>query len=124
MPQMFRPEFLNRVDETIVFHSLGEKELAKIVDIQLGGLRKRLADRTIGLEISDAARLHLVREGHEPAYGARPLKRAIQRELETPLARLLLQGEIRDGQTVTVDLDATGGLKFRALGAEEVTVNS
>jgi ATP-dependent Clp protease ATP-binding subunit ClpB len=119
MRRAFRPEFLNRIDEIIVFHALSEEHLAKIVDIQLGGLRKRLADRNITLEIDQEARRHLVRAGYEPAYGARPLKRAIQRELETPLARLLLQGVVRDGQTVVIGLDeASGSLRFSAAGAE------
>src|SRR5208283_762474 len=83
----FRPEFLNRVDETIVFHALTEDNLKKIVDVQLGQLRKRLDERHITLELTDAARTHLVRAGFDPAYGARPLKRTIQKEIETPLAR-------------------------------------
>ena len=105
MRRHFRPEFLNRVDETIVFHALSEAHLKEIVEIQLGGIRKRLADRHIELELTDAAREHLVRTGHEPGYGARPLKRAIQREIETPMARMILQGEIRERQTVLVDFD-------------------
>jgi len=99
----FRPEFLNRVDEIIVFHALGEEELKHIVEIQLGRLRQRLADRKIELELTDAARTHLVRAGYDPSYGARPLKRAVQREIETPLARKLLARDIREGQKVLVD---------------------
>jgi ATP-dependent Clp protease ATP-binding subunit ClpB len=99
----FRPEFLNRVDEIIQFHSLGKEHLKKIVEIQLEVLRVRLAERHIVLELSEAAREFLVRAGHDPAYGARPLKRAIQREIETPLARRILAGELRDGQTILVD---------------------
>ncbi|HEY6390498.1 MAG TPA: ATP-dependent chaperone ClpB [Bryobacteraceae bacterium] len=110
----FRPEFLNRVDETIVFHALSEEHLKQIVEIQLNGLRKRLADRHIELELSDRARGHLVRSGYDPAYGARPLKRAIQREIETPMARLILAGEVRDGRQVLVDLDSAGKLKFES----------
>ncbi len=108
----FRPEFLNRVDETIVFHSLSEEHLKQIVEIQLNGLRKRLADRNIQIELTDRARGHLVRSGYDPTYGARPLKRAIQREIETPMARKILGGEVRDGQTVSVDLDPSGHLSF------------
>jgi ATP-dependent Clp protease ATP-binding subunit ClpB len=108
----FRPEFLNRVDETIVFHSLSEEDLKQIVEIQLNGLRKRLAERHIELELSDRARGHLVRSGYDPNYGARPLKRAIQREIETPMARMILGGEIRDGQHVFVDLGPSGKLQF------------
>jgi ATP-dependent Clp protease ATP-binding subunit ClpB len=93
----FRPEFLNRVDETIVFHTLSEEHLKQIIEIQLNGLRRRLAERHIELELSDRARGHLVRSGYDPAYGARPLKRAIQREIETPMERLILGGELRNG---------------------------
>ncbi|HYL75712.1 MAG TPA: ATP-dependent chaperone ClpB [Bryobacteraceae bacterium] len=110
----FRPEFLNRVDETIVFHSLAEEHLKEIVEIQLNGLRKRLADRHIEIELTDRARAFLVRSGYDPTYGARPLKRAIQREIETPMARRILGGEIRDGQRVLVDLDSSGNLKFES----------
>jgi ATP-dependent Clp protease ATP-binding subunit ClpB len=100
---LFRPEFLNRVDEIITFHSLTEPQLKKIVDIQLMGLRSRLAERHIELELTDAARERLVKVGYDPAFGARPLKRAIQKEIETPLARKLVSGEIRDGQKVIAD---------------------
>jgi len=110
----FRPEFLNRVDEIIVFHALNEEHLKQIVDIQLNGLRKRLADRHIELELTDPARVHLVRTGYDPTYGARPLKRAIQREIETPIARQILGGEIRDGHLVQVDLDSSGKLTFKS----------
>ena len=110
----FRPEFLNRVDEIIVFHALSEQHLKQIVDIQLDGLRKRLADRHIELELTDRARGYLVRTGYDPNYGARPLKRAIQREIETPMARMILGGEIRDGHHVLVDLDSSGKLKFES----------
>lgn len=99
----FRPEFLNRIDDIIVFHALDERHLKEIVDIQLGRLRKRLAERRIELELTDAARTFLVSEGYDPAYGARPLKRAIQREVETPMARKILEGSVRDGQKVLVD---------------------
>jgi len=113
----FRPEFLNRVDETIVFHSLSEEHLKQIVDIQLNGLRKRLADRHVELELTDRARGYLVRSGYDPAYGARPLKRAIQREIETPMARRILAGEVRDGQQVLVDVDPSGKLIFESKNA-------
>jgi len=109
----FRPEFLNRVDETIVFHTLTEEHLKQIVEIQLTGLRRRLAERHIELQLTEAARGHLVRSGYDPAYGARPLKRAIQREVETPLARLILASEVHDGQDVQVDLDTSGKLNFK-----------
>jgi len=114
--RFFRPEFLNRLDEIIVFHALTEEHLMKIVDIQLERLRERLKDRHIQLELTEEAKRYLVRVGYDPVYGARPLKRAIQREVETPLARRILQGTVRDGQTVTVDYDpARGELTFAAV---------
>ena len=113
----FRPEFLNRIDETIVFHALSEDHLKQIVEVQLAGLRKRLAERHIEIELSDRARGYLARSGYDPTYGARPLKRAIQREIETPLARRILGGEIRDGQHLFIDLDELGHLHFETEGA-------
>ena len=101
--RQFRPEFLNRVDEIVVFRALTEAELAKIVDIQLEGLRRRLGERRITIEISEEARAHLARIGYDPIFGARPLKRVIQREVETPVARLIVAGKLRDGSTVRVD---------------------
>jgi ATP-dependent Clp protease ATP-binding subunit ClpB len=109
MRHHFRPEFLNRVDEVIVFHALSEEHLKQIVEIQLARLRARLAERHIQLQLTDAARTHLVRTGYNPVYGARPLKRVIQKQVETELGRLLLKGDVRDGQTVIVDYDAAGG---------------
>ena len=103
MREHFRPEFLNRIDDIIVFHALSEEDLRKIVDIQLERLRARLAERNIKLKLSDAAKLHLVHTGYDPVYGARPLKRAIQKKVETPISRLIIQGMIRDGQTIVVD---------------------
>jgi ATP-dependent Clp protease ATP-binding subunit ClpB len=102
MRHHFRPEFLNRVDEIVVFHSLTEADLKKILDIQLQRLRTRLADRNIEIELTAEAASHLAREGYDPVYGARPLKRAIQKELETPIGRRLLAGEIHDGEKVIV----------------------
>jgi len=111
----FRPEFLNRVDEIIVFHALTEGELTKIVEIQLGRLRERLADRKIAIALSDEAKKFLVSQGYDPSYGARPLKRTIQKEIETPLARMLLKGEVRDGSAVNVEYDAShDSLRFVA----------
>jgi ATP-dependent Clp protease ATP-binding subunit ClpB len=109
MRRHFRPEFLNRVDEIVVFHALTQEDLMQIVDIQLQRLRKRLEERHITLELTVAARKHLVSVGHDPTYGARPLKRAIQKEVETRLGRLILQGTVRDGQRVTVDFDKDDG---------------
>ncbi len=100
----FRPEFLNRVDETVVFHPLETEQLAKIAEIQIARVRARLAERRITLTITPAALRHLGERGYDPVYGARPLKRLIQQELETPMARQLIKGELRDGDTATVDL--------------------
>ncbi|MBV8244365.1 MAG: ATP-dependent chaperone ClpB [Candidatus Eremiobacteraeota bacterium] len=117
----FRPEFLNRVDETIVFHALTEEELEEIVEIQLARVRYRLAERHITLILTDAAKRHLVKSGYDPAYGARPLKRTIQKEVETPLGRKIVAGEVRDGQTVDVDYDvAREQLSFTVSSREPV----
>src|SRR5438874_1480844 len=99
----FRPEFLNRVDEIIIFDRLSEEELKKIVEIQLGRLSKRLEQQKITLKLSDSAKALLAREGYDPVYGARPLRRAIQREILDPLSIDILEGKIREGQTVNVD---------------------
>jgi len=101
----FRPEFLNRVDEIIVFHALTRDDLKKIVQIQLARLNERLMDRHLTLELTAAAIDFLVETGYSPTYGARPLKRLVQKEIENRLARQLLEGKVRDGQTVVVDYD-------------------
>ena len=98
--QQFRPEFLNRVDEIVVFHSLSREHLKEIVEIQLERLRARLTERHITLQLTEPAREHLAAVGYDPSYGARPLKRVIQKELETPLGRSLLKGDIKDGQAI------------------------
>ena len=100
----FRPEFLNRVDETVVFHPLETEQLAKIVEIQLERLRARLTERRISLTVTPEALRHLGERGYDPVFGARPLKRLIQQEIETPMARQLVKGELRDGDTATVEL--------------------
>lgn len=99
----FRPEFLNRLDEIILFHRLGQEHMAPIVDIQVGRVAKLLKDRKIHIELTDAARAWLGRVGYDPIYGARPLKRAVQRYLQDPLADKILRGEVKDGSTVRVD---------------------
>ena len=105
----FRPEFLNRVDDIIVFHALSEKHLGKIIEILLGRLRSRLNEKHILLELTESARLHLVAVGYDPAYGARPLKRTIQKEIENPLSRLMLEGKAKDHCKVMVDFDKVKG---------------
>ncbi len=102
----FRPEFLNRIDETILFHSLTRDQIGKIVDVQLDHLRKRLADRHLKLTLTAAAMKLLAEEGYDPAYGARPLKRVIQQRIENPLASKILAGEFADGDTITIDVDS------------------
>jgi ATP-dependent Clp protease ATP-binding subunit ClpB len=101
----FRPEFLNRIDETILFHSLSRDQLSRIVDVQLEGLRRRLAQRNLKLEIGDQARHLLGEEGYDPTYGARPLKRVIQQRIENPLAGHLLRGDFVDGDTVFIEVN-------------------
>jgi ATP-dependent Clp protease ATP-binding subunit ClpB len=99
----FRPEFLNRLDEIILFHRLAQAHMGGIVDIQVQRVQKLLADRKIRLELTDGARAWLGRVGYDPVYGARPLKRAVQRHLQDPLADLILKGDVPDGATVNVD---------------------
>jgi ATP-dependent Clp protease ATP-binding subunit ClpB len=98
----FRPEFLNRLDDIILFNRLGRGEMKRIVDIQLKHLQALLADRKIGLEVDETAKVWLANTGYDPVYGARPLKRVIQRHLQNPLAARLLSGAIKDGEAVTV----------------------
>jgi ATP-dependent Clp protease ATP-binding subunit ClpB len=107
----FRPEFLNRLDEVILFHRLAAQHMAPIVDIQVGRVQKLLKDRKIVIELSEGARNWLGRVGYDPVYGARPLKRAIQRHLQDPLADLILKGEVPDGSTLKID-EGDGALKF------------
>ncbi|HEU4423242.1 MAG TPA: AAA family ATPase, partial [Pilimelia sp.] len=107
----FKPEFLNRLDDIVVFASLTGPELRAIVDIQLDRLRRRLADRRLSLEVTDTARAWLAEHGYDPIYGARPLRRLVQSAIGDRLAKALLGGEIRDGDTVLVDLaDSKDGL--------------
>ena len=107
----FRPEFVNRIDEIVVFHPLGRNEIRRIVDIQVGYLRRRLGERELGLELDDAACDRLGEAGFDPVYGARPLKRAIQQQLENPLAQRILKGEFAPGDSIRVSA-ADGALKF------------
>ena len=113
----FKPEFLNRLDDIIIFEALSKEELGEIVEIQLARIAKRLTDRRLSLEVTDAARSWLADEGYDPAYGARPLRRLVQREIGDRLARMLLAGEVLDGQKVVVDkVDGSEGLALRAEG--------
>ncbi|MFN3871174.1 MAG: AAA family ATPase [Aquificaceae bacterium] len=114
----FRPEFLNRIDEIIVFKPLTMKELLQIIDLLTAAINKRLAERNIRIELTYRAKEHLVKLGYDPAYGARPLKRALQKHLETPLANLIIKGEVKDGQRVLIDLSSSGELLFNEEGGE------
>jgi ATP-dependent Clp protease ATP-binding subunit ClpB len=103
----FKPEFLNRLDEIVLFDALGADELARIVEIQVAQLSARLADRRLTLQVTDAAKEWLALTGYDPVYGARPLRRLVQSAIGDQLAKAILAGEIRDGDTVVVDLDET-----------------
>jgi ATP-dependent Clp protease ATP-binding subunit ClpB len=116
----FRPEFLNRIDEIVVFDALGKEQLADIAELQLERLRARLTERKLALELTDAAKDVLAEAGWDPTYGARPLKRALQRLVENPLAQRLLQGEFAEGDTIRVDAQ-NGELVFEH-AAEPVRV--
>jgi ATP-dependent Clp protease ATP-binding subunit ClpB len=105
----FRPEFINRIDDIVRFRALSEADLVEIVDIQLRGLTARLADRRVDLVVTNAAKQHLAAEGYEPAFGARPLKRLIQRAIGDPLAMALLEGRYTEDSQVTVDVESSDG---------------
>ncbi|MBW4665227.1 MAG: ATP-dependent chaperone ClpB [Chroococcus sp. CMT-3BRIN-NPC107] len=121
MRASFRPEFLNRIDETIIFHALQKQELRQIVQLQVVRLADRLSDRKISLKLSDSALDFLAEVGYDPVFGARPLKRAIQKELETQIAKAILRGEFHDGDTVFVDVE-NERIAFKRLPSELVTV--
>lgn len=116
----FRPEFLNRVDEIIIFHSLGREQIESIIDIQLAIVLRRLQDRKIQLHLSERAKALLAEEGYDPVYGARPLKRVIQKRVLDPLAMKVLEGAFAEGDTVVVDV-ANGQMTF-AKGPAQTTV--
>jgi ATP-dependent Clp protease ATP-binding subunit ClpB len=117
--QHFKPEFLNRVDDIIVFRPLGREQIGAIVELQLARLRKLLADRKITLELSDEATSLVAEEGYDPAFGARPLKRAIQRLLQNPLALAILEGKFSDGDIVRAEVAPDGGLAFHSVTRAE-----
>ena len=112
----FRPEFLNRIDDVVVFHPLGREHMTAIAEIQLGSLRARLKEQELGLELSSAATQRLTEQGYDPVYGARPLKRAIQRSIENPLAAELLSGRFHPGDLIRVDVDGEA-FKFERVAA-------
>jgi ATP-dependent Clp protease ATP-binding subunit ClpB len=112
MRRHFKPEFLNRIDDIIIFHPLGTEQIAHIVGLQLGRLDKLLADRKLTLELTPEARQIIAEEGYDPAFGARPLKRTIQRLLQNPLALAVLEGKFSEGDHIVVKPGANGALEF------------
>jgi ATP-dependent Clp protease ATP-binding subunit ClpB len=111
--ELFRPEFLNRIDDIVMFKPLGKDQIERIIEMQMRNLTKRLAERQLTIELTAAAKALLLREGYDPAYGARPMKRAIQRLIQDPLALKLLDGEVKPGDNVLVDADSkTGEMKI------------
>jgi ATP-dependent Clp protease ATP-binding subunit ClpB len=116
----FRPEFLNRIDEIIFFHALGREDIKRIIEIQIRSLMKRLEERKIHVELTEAAKDQLVEDGYDPSYGARPLKRAIQRQVLDPLALQVLEGRFVEGDTVVVDA-GDSGLSFEKAGHAEAS---
>jgi ATP-dependent Clp protease ATP-binding subunit ClpB len=117
MRSNFRPEFLNRIDEMIIFHSLKKEQLRQIVQLQVERVIERLRDRKMSLKLSDSAVSFLAEVGYDPVYGARPLKRSIQRELETQIAKSILRGEFTNGDTIFVDVE-NERLGFKRLGSD------
>jgi ATP-dependent Clp protease ATP-binding subunit ClpC len=105
LKQHFRPEFLNRIDDTIVFHQLLEHEILKIVDLMVGRIEAQLRNKDMGLELTDDAKLFLAKKGYDPVLGARPLRRTIQREIEDALSERILFNELRPGQIILADVD-------------------
>jgi ATP-dependent Clp protease ATP-binding subunit ClpA len=108
LKQTFRPEFLNRIDEIVIFQPLTEEQIKEIVDLMMKDVQKRLADRKITVELTEEAKVQLAKEGFDPAFGARPLRRTIQRQVENPLSRRILQGEFKEGDRILVDVGADG----------------
>ena len=119
LKKAFRPEFLNRLDEILVFHELSEEHLRSIVDLMVKDLQKRLEERKLRLEITDEAKSWLAKTGFDPTYGARPLRRAVERYVENPLSTRVLKGEFKEGDSVVVDL-VDDALTFKAKVAEKV----
>jgi ATP-dependent Clp protease ATP-binding subunit ClpB len=113
--QAFKPEFLNRIDEIVIFNSLGREHIKKIVEIQLGRLKRMLSDRKITLEVTEQAKGSIAEKGYDPVYGARPLKRVIQKLIQDPLASRILAGEYKDGDKIRIDSDGEN-LHFSSAG--------
>jgi len=109
----FRPEFLNRIDDIVIFHPLGLPELMSIIEIQMKNLKQRLAEKKLTLALTDRAKKYLAQEGYDPIYGARPLKRIIQRDILNPLALQLLQGDFKEGDTIEADFSPNRNLVLK-----------
>jgi ATP-dependent Clp protease ATP-binding subunit ClpB len=122
MRSSFRPEFLNRIDEIVIFHALRRDELRRIVKLQVQRLEQRLGDRRMTLKIANAALDFIAEVGYDPVYGARPLKRLIQRQLETQIAKGILRGDYADGDTIFVDIE-NERLAFKRLSNDLITVS-
>jgi ATP-dependent Clp protease ATP-binding subunit ClpC len=120
LKRAFRPEFLNRIDEVVLFHSLSREQLKEIVDLLLKEIADRLREQAISIELTDAARDYIAQVGYDPQFGARPLRRTLQRYVESPLSRKLLAGEFRGGDAVVVDLEPPAELVFRRKSSESV----
>jgi ATP-dependent Clp protease ATP-binding subunit ClpB len=117
--ELFRPEFLNRIDDIVLFSPLGKAHIERIIDLQMTSFLRRVAERQLTLKLTPAAKALLFREGYDPAYGARPMKRAIQRLIQDPLALKILDGEVKPGEEILVDADPkTGEMKFNATTAK------
>lgn len=121
--QHFKPEFLNRIDDIVIFHQLTREQIVDIIEVQLERLRALLGERNIAITLHDSAKKLLAREGYDPMYGARPLKRAIQTLIQNPLATKLLSGEVVPGQTVRLSADGDG-MKFTSDGAAHVVATA
>jgi ATP-dependent Clp protease ATP-binding subunit ClpB len=120
----FLPEFLNRIDDVVIFHPLSREHIKSIVELQLRDLAARLAERELAIELTDAAKERLANEGFDPVYGARPLRRTLQRRVENPLASAILEGRFADGQTITVDVEDDEFLFRPTPAAEEVSAEA
>ena len=118
LKEAFRPELLNRIDETIIFEPLTEEDLKQVVELLTNDVRKRLEERGVGLELTEAAKEALVKEGFDAVFGARPLRRTVQRRVENPLSRRILAGEFNEGDTVLVDVTADGEYLFERKAVE------
>jgi hypothetical protein len=122
--QQFRPEFLNRVDEVIVFHALTDADLTAIVDLLIADLQRRISGQDLTLEVTPAARALIAREGHDPAFGARPLRRTIQRLVENPFARALVEGRFKPGERIVADADPVGSTLVFSSEGETVVADA